>query len=270
MFLFSLLNGCWKNSYYMWCNILKGWFCPSFGLIMLFFWMCACTELLVQWLEWKRIWSSQSWIRHTHQFLSLLFTSGITLVGHAKCWKLPLCEREAQKSHFRDASHWMRKGDPGRGKAKRTSTFTVGGREDEGDWQWRRKRLSERFWGSAIVWLPCIVAARDEKKLLVFLKAQEAGVRVESGGERGEEAVRAATQLSDISNQTERRHLRHSCKTARKQDCCLTLFVLDYSHPDILFLELQFPLFGTWFFAARWEAGIITVRRRAEAQGCRV
>lgn len=77
------------------------------------------------------------------------------------------------------------------------------------------------FWGSAIVWLPCIVAVADEKKLLVFLKAQEAGVRGESGGERGEEA---ATQLSDISSQTERKHLRHSCKTARKQD----YFILFY------------------------------------------
>lgn len=28
---------------------------------------------------------------------SLLFTSGITLVGHAESWKLPLCEKEAQK-----------------------------------------------------------------------------------------------------------------------------------------------------------------------------
>ena len=55
-----------------------------------------------------------------------------------------------------------------------------------------------------------------EKKLLVFLKAQEAGVRGESGGERGEEAARAATQLSDISNQTERRYLRHS--HARRQE----------------------------------------------------
>lgn len=77
------------------------------------------------------------------------------------------------------------------------------------------------------------------KKLLVFLKAQEAGVRGESGGERGggAEAERAATQLSDISSQTERRHLRHSCKTERKQDY-FTVFVLDYSLLDILLLEI--------------------------------
>lgn len=60
------------------------------------------------------------------------------------------------------------------------------------------------FSESAIVRLPCIVAVADEKKQLVFLKAQAAGVRGESGGERGEEAVRAATQLSNIGNQTQR------------------------------------------------------------------
>jgi len=67
--------------------------------------------------------------------------------------------------------------------------------------------------GSAIVRLHCIVAVADEKKLLLFLKAQEAGVRGESGGERGEVAVRATTQLSNISSQTERRHLGRTCKT---------------------------------------------------------
>lgn len=57
--------------------------------------------------------------------------------------------------------------------------------------------------GSAIVWLPC-----TEKKLHVFLKAQESAVRRDSGGERGEEAVRAATKQTS--------HLTHSCKTTRK------------------------------------------------------
>lgn len=55
-----------------------------------------------------------------------------------------------------------------------------------------------------------IVAVADEKKkekLLVFLKAQEAGVRGESEGKRGEEAARAATPLSDLSNQRDKRHL---------------------------------------------------------------
>ncbi len=57
--------------------------------------------------------------------------------------------------------------------------------------------------------------------------------RGEGGGERGAEAARAATQLSDIISPTERRHLRHSRKTARKQDYCFALFVLDYSLLDI-------------------------------------
>ena len=83
----------------------------------------------------------------------------------------------------------------------------------------------------------------DGKKLLVFLKAQEAGVRGERGGERGggAEAERAATQLSDISSQTERRHLRHSCQAERKQDY-FAVFVLDYSLLDILLSEILSPL----------------------------
>lgn len=38
------------------------------------------------------------------------------------------------------------------------------------------------FGGLAIVLLPCIVTAEGEKKLLVFLKEQEAGDRGENGG----------------------------------------------------------------------------------------
>lgn len=41
-------------------------------------------------------------------------------------------------------------------------------------------------------------------------------------GKRGEEA----TQLSDFRSQTEKRHLRHTCKTTRKLD--FILFALDY------------------------------------------
>lgn len=48
---------------------------------------------------------------------------------------------------------------------------------------------------------------KRKEKLLVFLKAQEAGVRGESEGKRGEEAARAATPLSDLSNQRDKRHL---------------------------------------------------------------
>lgn len=98
------------------------------------------------------------------------------------------------------------------------------------------------FGGVCYCSLPCIVTVADKKKLPVFLKAQEAGVRGESGGERGEEAFGASTQLSDISSQTEKRHLRHSCKTARKQDFCFIVFVLEYSLVYILLLEIVFVL----------------------------
>lgn len=85
-----------------------------------------------------------------------------------------------------------------------------------------------------------------KKKLLVFLKAQETGVRGESGGERG--GRRAATLLSDISDQTERRNLTHSCKTARQQDYFFILFGLDYSLCDIFFTEILTPLHGASFY----------------------
>lgn len=39
----------------------------------------------------------------------------------------------------------------------------------------------------------------------------------------------AAKELSDISNQTETRHLRHSCKTTRKQDYYFISFLVDYT-----------------------------------------
>lgn len=127
----------------------------------------------------------------------------------------------------------MREGDPDRRKAKQRGTVAVGGGRKGSDLGKEKMPVNQcGFEGLLLFVLPCIVAGADEKKLLVFLKAQEAGVRGESGGERGEEAVRAATQLSNISNQTERRHLRHSCETARKKGLYFTLFVSDYSRLD--------------------------------------
>jgi len=106
-------------------------------------------------------------------------------------------------------------------------------RRNAGRTERRRKCLLIRLvWGSAIVWHPCTVAVADgEKKLLVFLKAQESCVRGDSGEKRGEEAVRAATQLSDFSSQTEKRHLRHMYdnKKAGLLFCHFGLFPLLYS-----------------------------------------
>lgn len=78
--------------------------------------------------------------------------------------------------------------------------------------------------GSAIVRLPCTVALADERKPLVFFKG--AGGSSQGRKWRGEEAGRAAAQLSDISSQTERRHLGYSCKTTRPlfHPICFRLF----------------------------------------------
>ena len=57
---------------------------------------------------------------------------------------------------------------------------------------------------------------------------------------RGEEARRATTQLSDFSSQTEKRHLRHGCQTARKQDYYFILFSIFAL--QILFLEILFEV----------------------------
>lgn len=78
------------------------------------------------------------------------------------------------------------------------------------------------------------VAEGGKKRLLVFLKAQEAGVGERVEAKRGEEAARAATQLSNISHQTESRHLRHSSDTAGRTGYHFTLFHLDYPHLFIL------------------------------------
>lgn len=51
--------------------------------------------------------------------------------------------------------------------------------------------------------------------------------------------MRAATQLSDIRNQTERRHLRHSSQEHQESRIYLfTPFLVDYSLVDILLLEI--------------------------------
>ena len=60
------------------------------------------------------------------------------------------------------------------------------------------------------------MVADEKKKLLVFLKAQEAGVRGESGGERGEGG--GGRESSNTAQRYQRGGSRHSCKTARKQD----------------------------------------------------
>ena len=82
--------------------------------------------------------------------------------------------------------------------------------------------------------------ADEKKKLLVFLKAQEAGVRGESGGERGrgrgEEAGRAATQLSDTREEAPDTRARR--QESRIIIFFFTPFVLDYSLLDILLLGI--------------------------------
>lgn len=124
-----------------------------------------------------------------------------------------MCEKEAQKCHFPYATHCARERDPGsiKGSLRGMTIREEGGKRQGG-------RESGEVLGSAIVCLPFIVSAADKKKLLVFLKAQETDVKGESAEERGEEAASAAKELSDISNLTETSHLRHSCKTTRKQD----------------------------------------------------
>lgn len=69
--------------------------------------------------------------------------------------------------------------------------------------------------------------------------------RVQERGGRGEEAVSAAKELSDISNQTETRHLRHPCKTTRKQDYYFISFLVDYTLLGFDLLSWRFYSF--WF-----------------------
>lgn len=94
-------------------------------------------------------------------------------------------------------------------------------------------------------------------RLLVFLKAQEAGVGERVEAKRGEEATRAATQLSNISHQTESRHLRHSSETAGRTGYHFTLFHLDYSHLFILvrgFFLFCFVLFCSSYLLYHFTA----------------
>lgn len=49
---------------------------------------------------------------------SLLFTSAITPVGHAECWKLPLCEKEAQNLTFSLCSSLAERGGSWQEKGK--------------------------------------------------------------------------------------------------------------------------------------------------------
>lgn len=57
------------------------------------------------------------------------------------------------------------------------------------------------------------------------------GERVE---ERGEEAVRPAKELCDISRQIETRHLSNSCKTTSRIVFFMT-FIVDYTTIDLDF-----------------------------------